>query len=165
MDSKIWGPGAWTFLHSITMTYPERPGELEKQFYKNFFKNLGNVLPCPKCKEHYNQHLKDLPLDDHLSSRREIVEWLISLHNKVNLSLGKTTLDYDQVMQIYYKKYYEQDHVDTWLKKHEEWFTKEKVILYIILIILIIIALVKYHRHIINYFKRQFKSTQKASYY
>ena len=30
MDSTVWGPAAWTFLHSITMTYPERPGELEK---------------------------------------------------------------------------------------------------------------------------------------
>ena len=25
MEPNIWGPGAWTFLHSITFQYPENP--------------------------------------------------------------------------------------------------------------------------------------------
>lgn len=165
MDSTVWGPSAWTFLHSITMTYPESPGELEKQFYKNFFKNLGNVLPCSKCQQHYNEHLKELPLDEHLSSRREIVEWLIELHNKVNISLGKPTMNYDEVMQLYYNKYYKKDHVDIWVKKHGDWFTVDKVILYILITVLLVIVIVKYHKRIGNYFKNQFKSTRKPSYY
>mgnify|MGYP000285764461 FL=1 len=89
MDAEVWGPGAWLFLHSITMTYPEKPGEMEKQFYKNFFANLGNVLPCPTCKEHYNQNLADSPIEGHLNSRRSLVEWLVEVHNKVNIKNGK----------------------------------------------------------------------------
>jgi len=165
MDSNVWGPPAWIFLHSITMTYPERPGELEKQFYKNFFKNLGNVLPCAKCKEHYNQHLRDLPLDQHLNSRRELVEWLITLHNKVNVSLEKRTYTYDEVMQLFYKKYYKTDHVDTWVKKHEQWFTIDKIILYVIILILLTVCIMKYHKTIANYFKFQVRTTRKPSYY
>ena len=38
MEPKVWGPGAWLFLHSITMNYPENPSETEKMYYKNFFK-------------------------------------------------------------------------------------------------------------------------------
>lgn len=165
MDSNVWGPGAWLFLHSITMTYPENPGELEKQFYKNFFKNLGNVLPCPNCKEHYNGHLKEHPIDQNLGSRRQLVEWLINMHNNVNKTLNKPTFTYDQVMQLYYKKYYQQDHVDDWFKKHTEWFTIDKLILYLVIFLLIVIVLFKYHKAIQNYFKKQFGKTSKPAYY
>lgn len=165
MDSTVWGPPAWTFLHSITMTFPERPCELEKQFYKNFFKNLGNVLPCSKCQEHYNKHLLNMPLDEHINSRRELVEWLIELHNQVNISLGKRTYSYDEVMQIYYEKYYKKNHIKTWFEKHEKWFTIEKVVLYIVILILVIFCIVKYRKSIANYFKHQVRNTRKSSYY
>lgn len=165
MDAEVWGPGAWLFLHSVTMTYPEKPGEMEKQFYKNFFVNLGNVLPCPTCSEHYNKNLAEMPIDEHLSSRRSLVEWLIEMHNRVNIKNGKPTLNYDEVMQIYYKKYYQKDHIDDWVKKHESWFSKEKVILYIVILILLIAILIKYHKAIGEFFKRAGRSGRKSSYY
>jgi hypothetical protein len=165
MDSEVWGPGAWLFLHSVTMTYPEKPGEMEKQFYKNFFANLGNVLPCPKCKEHYNKNLAESPIEGHLNSRRSLVEWLIEMHNKVNIKNGKPTMTYDQVMQMYYKKYYQKDHIDDWVKHHESWFSKEKIILYVIIFILLVVILIKYHKAIGEFFKRAGRSGRKSSYY
>ena len=82
MDSKVWGPGGWLFLHSITMTYPESPTEMDKQFYKNFFLNVGNVLPCKKCKQHYNENLKKHNIEEHLNSRDSMVRWMIKMHNE-----------------------------------------------------------------------------------
>ena len=37
MNPKIWGPGGWLFLHSITLNYPENPTENDKMYHKNFF--------------------------------------------------------------------------------------------------------------------------------
>ena len=165
MDAEVWGPGAWLFLHSVTMTYPERPGEMEKQFYKNFFANLGNVLPCPRCREHYNENLADSPIEGHLNSRRALVEWLIEMHNRVNEKNGKPTYNYDQVMQMYYKKYYQRDHIDDWVKQNGSWFTKDKILLYLIILILLIVVLCKYYKAIGGFFKRQFKTGSKSSYY
>ena len=31
MEPNIWGPGAWTFLHSITFQYPENPTDLKNR--------------------------------------------------------------------------------------------------------------------------------------
>ena len=25
MESEVWGPSAWTFLHTVTLNYPEEP--------------------------------------------------------------------------------------------------------------------------------------------
>ena len=101
MEPKVWGPGAWLFLHSITMNYPENPSETEKMYYKNFFLNLQNVLPCPSCAKHYSINLKKYPIDPALENRELFVKWLIDIHNEVNLMLGKKTYSYDEVYELY----------------------------------------------------------------
>ena len=69
MEPEIWGSGAWTFLHTITLKYPENPSEDDKQNHKEFFNNLKNVIPCPNCMEHYKLNLQKFPIDVHLESK------------------------------------------------------------------------------------------------
>lgn len=99
MEPKIWGPGAWTFLHSITFQYPEKPTDIDKQKYYTFFNSLKNVLPCPVCRDHYNKNFEILPI--RLESRVELIEWLIDLHNEVNSMNNKKIYSYDEVYMIY----------------------------------------------------------------
>ena len=37
MNPEVWGPPAWTFLHSITLAYPDNPSDIDKSNYENFF--------------------------------------------------------------------------------------------------------------------------------
>ena len=74
MEPEIWGPGAWTFLHTITLNYPQNPSEDDKQNHKDFFHNLKNVIPCPNCKEHYNINLQKYPIDVNLESKEKLVK-------------------------------------------------------------------------------------------
>ena len=99
MEPKIWGPPAWIFLHSITFQYPEYPTDIEKQKYYTFFHSLKNVLPCPNCREHYQINFDKLQID--LESRKGLIEWLIDLHNEVNMKNGKKVLTYNEVYQKY----------------------------------------------------------------
>ena len=39
--SKIWGPGLWIGLHSISFGYPINPSEEQKKNYKQFFELVG----------------------------------------------------------------------------------------------------------------------------
>ena len=99
MEPKIWGPPAWIFLHSITFQYPEYPTDIEKQKYYTFFHSLKNVLPCPNCREHYQRNFDKLQID--LESRKGLIEWLIDLHNEVNMKNGKKVLTYNEFYKIY----------------------------------------------------------------
>ena len=63
MDPEVWGPHAWIFLHTITLTYPHNPTDQDKKNYKMFFYNLATVLPCTHCSQNYRIHLKQLPID------------------------------------------------------------------------------------------------------
>ena len=76
-NNNIWGPPAWTFLHTITFNYPHNPSDQDKQNYFTFFDSLKYVLPCDKCKKHYKDNSRDLK--DNLNSRDDLVKWLIDI--------------------------------------------------------------------------------------
>lgn len=106
LSPLVWGPDAWTFLHSITLKYPDNPSITEKINYKQFFESLQNVLPCDSCCNHYKQNLRKHPLTEYvMSSRQQLIKWLIDIHNEVNIANGKPVLSYTQVLDIYKKKY------------------------------------------------------------
>ena len=110
MNNKNWGTAGWTFLHTITYSYPDNPTNSNIDDYYNFFSNLKNVLPCQMCKDNMKKHLETYPLTRNtLKSKRELINWLINIHNEVNKMTGKKVLTYEQVDNIYnpdYTKYY-----------------------------------------------------------
>ena len=108
MEPNIWGKHAWVFLHSISMNYPDKPSISDKKNYKDFFENLKFILPCEVCKKHYSQHIHKNPIENALKSKNDLVEWVINVHNQVNISLNKPTMTFDQVIE-YYKKLYNGD--------------------------------------------------------
>jgi len=103
MNQNVWGPHAWFLLHSITFNYPFKPSEEQKQRTKAFFYDMQHMLPCSYCRGNYKRNLKETPI--RLNSRKELVEWLIDLHNEVNGQTGKKALSYDQVIRIYEDAY------------------------------------------------------------
>jgi hypothetical protein len=106
MNPEVWGPHAWIFLHSITLAYPDCPTTKDKQVAKTFFGGLQDVLPCGNCQTNYKKNLKKYPLTDKtLSSKKELVKWLIDIHNLVNLETGSPVRDYMDVLNDYRKLY------------------------------------------------------------
>lgn len=95
MDTKIWGPGGWTFLHTITFNYPmvidnkNKEHTNFKKYTMDLFTNLQYTLPCKYCRQSYKSFIKKLPIHKYLNSRADITWWLYSIHNMVNEKLRK----------------------------------------------------------------------------
>jgi hypothetical protein len=99
MLPEIWGKYAWNFLHLVTLDYPDHPTEEDKQNYHNFFNSLKFVLPCAKCRYNLSHHLKKYPLTNEvLSSKDNLIKWVIDLHNVVNYYTGKPMLTYAEAL-------------------------------------------------------------------
>jgi len=89
-----WGRQAWHFIHMVALSYPETPTETDKEKYLSFLQILEYVLPCPICGFHFNENMKKNP--PRLESRQEFFNWTVDMHNEVNKSNGKSTLNYDE---------------------------------------------------------------------
>ena len=105
MEPEIWGPHAWQFLHSITLSYPDNPTLEDKNNHAQFFNSIQNILPCQNCKDHYTQNLQALPIEQHLDNKESLFRWLVDIHNRVNVTNNKREYSYDEVTELYEKMY------------------------------------------------------------
>jgi hypothetical protein len=105
MQTRVWGPAGWIFLHCIAQNYPKFPTQEQKNNYKIFFRQVGNVLPCRYCRESYQQFINDpdtLLNDTVMENRQTFTLWLYRIHNKVNKKLGiKDPITFKQVSEKY----------------------------------------------------------------
>lgn len=103
--TKIWGPSMWMSFHSIAFGYPNEPTDEQKTWYKSFYENLGNVLPCKYCRISYQQFIleSDTLLDDSVfENRKTLTKWTYLIHQKVNKKLGVNySIDYDDIVSRY----------------------------------------------------------------
>jgi hypothetical protein len=96
-----FGPSLWQGLHYITLGYPVKPTEEQKQKYKAFFLLLKDILPCSICANHYAENLKKMPITDEvLETKENLVKWLIDFHNVVNEMKGKEVIEYSVARQM-----------------------------------------------------------------
>ncbi len=93
MDTTFWGPDGWKLLHSIAINYPSKPNNTIKNTYKLFFNSLKYVLPCIYCRRSYTEYIALLPIDDYLTSKNKMSEWVYKLHNLVNDKLRNQGLN------------------------------------------------------------------------
>ena len=141
MNPEVWGPPAWTFLHSVTLAYPDNPTDTDKTNYKNFFTSLQPILPCAKCSQNYYKHLQEDPISNHLENKKSLVNWLINVHNKVNSSNDKRVLTYNEVMN-HYKLLYNGDLSSKPIEKSSN--TPLIIIFFLLIIGLIYVCFKKY---------------------
>ena len=105
MEPKIWGPGAWLFLHSVTLNYPKNPTLETKKIYMDFFNILTKILPCNICSKNLLKHYQQYPIKFHLDSKESLIKWLVNIHNLNNKDLKKSTFSYADFIKLYKKIY------------------------------------------------------------
>ena len=71
--------------------YPEKPSAEEQRQARNFAEALGCMLPCERCRNHYQDLYLKLGQSLHLS-REHMEDYYFQVHNAVNLATGKPTL-------------------------------------------------------------------------
>ena len=106
IDSNIWGPKYWFFLHTAVMGYPDVPNEVTKRKYYDLISNMPLFIPNPKMSNYFVDLLDMYPLASYLDSKASLMRWTHFIHNKVNRKLGKTEPTYEQFINEYYEKYY-----------------------------------------------------------
>lgn len=103
MVTKIWGPVAWTLLHTISFNYPVDPTLEQKHQYRDFILSLQNVLPCGTCRKNLVTNFKQFPLTmEDMESRDTFSRYIYNLHELVNRMLKKKSgLTYCDVRERY----------------------------------------------------------------
>ena len=94
MSTRKWGPAFWNALfisimgHYPTKLYEKSIDHLQtKKAFKNILCSLQTILPCVFCRDSFKGFLKELPIDEYLVGRIELMYWLYQMKDKVNKKL------------------------------------------------------------------------------
>jgi len=95
-----WGPRVWALLHTLADISNRRD---VGQLWSTFLQASANVLPCPACKQHFQNYLRShimIPLQNPLqitgpTMRHQIRASLHQFHNDVNRRLGKPIFPFE----------------------------------------------------------------------
>jgi hypothetical protein len=98
-----WGPFFWHTMHLVALGYPVEPTYAEKRAAKEFFESFTHLIPCPTCKIHYANHLKEMPITPSLDTRKDLFKWTVDMHNMVNKDLGKPLYTEADAISFYHK--------------------------------------------------------------
>lgn len=75
MANTNWGKDGWNFLYNIALA-----GNGNTENIHDLLKNLGALLPCKECIEHYNLFLQNNKLPD---NHVHLFNWLQKLENEI----------------------------------------------------------------------------------
>ena len=112
MLANIWGPSLWTYLHLLSISYPDKPSKHDKEVFKNLIKYIGLTLPCNICKSHYFNFMTEKKVKIGITNKQNLMELFWKLHNNVNKINNKEIIDFNSFLEIYEKiiKYDENNH-------------------------------------------------------
>jgi len=103
IDSKIWGPYTWYFMHQVAFRLPQNYNELRQEIrdlLKKFYTSIRFLLPCPSCQKHYGLTLNQYPISKYNTSGIRIAKWMVNSHNLVNKGLKKKVYTYEEARKI-----------------------------------------------------------------
>ncbi|KAH7043597.1 putative FAD dependent sulfhydryl oxidase Erv2 [Linnemannia elongata] len=93
------GRATWKLLHTMASRYPLKPKPDERAAIKQWIYLLSRLYPCGECADHFQEMLKQHP--PQTSSRASLSNWACSIHNIVNIRLGKPEFDCSTLADVY----------------------------------------------------------------
>ncbi len=91
-----WGPYLWFIFHTLAQKAGKQTNGItmgdEQRAWPLFMKSVVLIIPCPYCKDHFQDYLKKNPFDlpmDYYAWNEYIVDWFYNFHEAVNARLGK----------------------------------------------------------------------------
>ena len=132
LDSKIWGPHYWFFLHTAAMSYPVTPNDTVKKKFYDFIQNFPLFIPDMKMATSFSKILDKYPVSPYLDSKDSLTRWTHFIHNKINKKLEKQEISLEKFYTEYYKSY------ETVTEKQINYIKTKKHIAYAVILIIFI---------------------------
>ncbi|KAF7918727.1 uncharacterized protein EAE97_011822 [Botrytis byssoidea] len=90
-DIETLGRASWTFLHTLSASYPSTPTPTDRTNISTFMSLFSQLYPCWTCASDFQSYMAENKV--RTESRAEFGKWMCEAHNDVNRKLGKREFD------------------------------------------------------------------------
>ncbi|PWY92663.1 putative FAD dependent sulfhydryl oxidase Erv1 [Aspergillus heteromorphus CBS 117.55] len=94
-DVETLGRSTWTFLHSLTASYPVSATPEQQMEMRTFLGIFSRLYPCWVCADDFRTWMAEPSgtNEPRVAGRAEFGDWMCRAHNEVNRKLGKKEFD------------------------------------------------------------------------
>jgi len=87
LDPKVWGPSAWSTMHTLASVAntPEA-----RQDFVSYINAFAKIIPCSVCKKHFAENRGKFDIRNYMESSESLLLWTYLMHDAVNFSQHKT---------------------------------------------------------------------------
>lgn len=107
-QNEEWGPLIWSILHILAEKAGRQTNTLtmgdEQRAWPLFVTTLVQIIPCPYCKDHFQQYLRETPFQlppDYTLWKEYIPEYFYLFHEAVNARLKKPSFPQSELSKTY----------------------------------------------------------------
>jgi len=104
-EANTWGPHYWFVLMTIALTYPTHPNSVTRRKYYDLIQNFPLFIPIDEMGDRFSEMLDRYPVSPYLDSRESFSRWVHFIHNKINVSIGKDEVSYNEALDRYFAEY------------------------------------------------------------
>ncbi|CAD6572592.1 MAG: hypothetical protein ASARMPREDX12_005318 [Alectoria sarmentosa] len=88
-DVEALGRSTWTFLHTLSASYPPAASPSQQSDMKQFLALFSRLYPCWTCAEDFQEWMGRRGNAPRVDGREGLGRWMCEAHNEVNRKLGK----------------------------------------------------------------------------
>jgi hypothetical protein len=125
LKPSVWGPHYWFFLHTIAISYPNKPNAITKKKHYELIENMPLFIPVAEISKHFETLITLYPVKPYLDSKDTFIKWMHFIHNKINEKIEVDTISLDEFYTSYFNSYKSED------EKFEQYYIWKKQLLYI----------------------------------
>jgi hypothetical protein len=130
----IWGPVYWFFLMTIALNYPDHANAVMKRKYYDLLQNLPLFIPDSEMGTEFSRMLDKYPVTPYLDYRESFIKWVVFIHNRMNVKLGKREITEEEAIDQYMRAYVDESQIKLKMKNNE--WRKYAVFLFVLCILL-----------------------------
>lgn len=104
IDPPIWGNHFWVSIESIILAMDTKEKNSVDSVYM-FLMSLQNTLPCPTCRNHYQNYCSRYKLNNYIYNKKLMFHWIYRLQKEIQERNQKTMVDYPTYLENIKKKF------------------------------------------------------------
>ena len=106
LEPIVWGPAAWSFLHTAAYNFPDVPSADHQAACLKFMEGLPYMLPCGDCGRHLKDYLQAKSDTVKLACKSGVAlnALMVNIHNDVNRKMRKPVWTVEQSNLAYREK-------------------------------------------------------------